>query len=84
MRGWSRNVLVSVRVPLASTLVAISELSGPCEVVAWAVAVFALALAVSFAVDEHPIAKAAINGIVKRQIFFFTLLSSYLSKATPN
>src|SRR6185503_2458997 len=76
-RGLSRKVLVSVRVPLASTLVAISELSGAGAVVGDVVAVAALALAfvVSFAV-EHPIPRAAINGIVKKQIFFVTLLSS--------
>jgi hypothetical protein len=39
MRGLFRNVLVSVLVPLASTEVVISELSGPGTVVGLAVAV---------------------------------------------
>jgi hypothetical protein len=56
-------------------------LSGPGavvgDVVACAVVVafeLALSFAVWFVVVEHPIPKAAINGIVNRQIFFVTLL----------
>src|SRR6185503_17067511 len=71
MRGLFRNVLVSVLVPLASTEVVISELSGASTVVGLAVAVASVAL-----YWLQPAASATSKSIVIKKIFFVTLLSS--------
>jgi Mg2+/Co2+ transporter CorB len=73
-----RKTLVSVRVPSAATLVVISELSGPGDVVGLCVATaaFAFAFVVWSAVVEQLIPTTANSNIVSRQIFCVTLLSS--------
>jgi hypothetical protein len=76
MRGLFLKTRVSVRLPLVSTLVVTSELSGPGLVVGLAAAVAALALALSLAVElvVQPAAKAASITIVNTQIVLVTLL----------
>jgi hypothetical protein len=77
MRGLFLKVLVSVRVPLASTLVVTSELSGAGLVAfsAVAFAAFALSVALAFAASflVQPAASAASITIINRKLVLLTL-----------
>jgi hypothetical protein len=76
MRGLFLKVLVSVRTPFASTLVVISELSGPVVVVGLAAAVaWAFALVFAASLWVQPAASAASITIINTKLILLTLFS---------